>query len=364
MSKRLLHIVDSLQPGDVLEQLRLLALGLPREEYELHVCAFRAGPQAAVLRSAGIAVHVLPRRMAFDPWTLVRLKQHIAALRPDLVQTWLFAANLHGRLAAWEAGVRRLVAVERSLDAWKRWPQWQVDRRLARRTARIVTPAPVVRDYCAAHGVCPQGYAIIPDGVSPAVSPSPTRAELLEELELPADACLIGVCAPLRTESRIKDLVWGLDVLKWVHEPAHLLIIGEGPQRRQLMRYVDCVEVSDCVHFLGPRDNTTQLISCVDFLWHAAARDGAALPVLQALATGIPVVALDTPVHRGLLIHGETGFLSEADDRPAFARWTHRLLEDPALRQQVAQAGQRSARDRFSSDRLLDAYRRMYEELL
>ena len=280
------------------------------------------------------------------------------------MQTWLFDANTHGRLAGWDSGVRRLVAVERGLDAWKRWPQWQIDRRLAPRTSRIVTAAPLVRDYYAAHDVRPQGYAIIPDGVPAPVASSPTRAELLAELELPADACLIGVSAPLRTESRLKDLIWGLDVLKWVHEQAHLLIIGDGPQRRQLMRYVDCVEVSDCVHFLGPRDNTTQLISCLDFLWHAAAQDGAALSVLQALWSGVPVVALDTPVHRGIVAHGETGFLAEPDDRPSFARWTHRMLEDSLLRQQVAQAGQRRAREEFSSARLLDGYRRLYEELL
>jgi glycosyltransferase involved in cell wall biosynthesis len=358
-----LHIVDSLGPSDVLEQVQLLA-GLACDGYELHVCALRNGVQAAALRSAGVDVHVLPRRLAFDPWTLVRLKQHIAALRPDLVQTWLFEANLHGRLAASSAGVHRLVAVERRLDTWKRWPQWQVDRRLAPRTSRIVTAATLVRDYYAAHGVRPRDYTVIPDGVPPPIGSSPTRAELLEELKLPADACLIGVCAPLRTDSRLKDLIWGLDVLKWVHERAHLLIIGDGPQRRQIMRYVDCVEVADCVHFLGPRGNTTLLISCLDFLWHAASRDGAALAVRQALWCGVPVIALDTPVHRELIKHGETGFLAEPNDRPSLARWTHNMLEDSSLRERVAQAGQRRAREEFSSEKLLADYRRLYSELL
>jgi glycosyltransferase involved in cell wall biosynthesis len=118
------------------------------------------------------------------------------------------------------------------------------------------------------------------------------------------------------------------------------------------------------VHFLGHRSDARQIVASLDFYWHAAAQDAAAAPVLQALAAGIPAVALDTPAHRGLITHGVSGFLVEADDRPSFARWTHKMLEDSTLRQQIASAGQQRVREEFSVEKLVQAYRELYEDLL
>ncbi len=363
MSKRLLHIVSTLEPGDVQEQVRLLALHLPRDEYEMHVCAFRNGPMALAMCEAGASVHVLPRRLALDPWTLVRLKQHIQSLRPDLVQTWLFEANTHGRLAALQAGVRRLVAVERGLDAWKRWPQWMIDRFLARRTTSIVASSAAVRDFCVAHRMEPGCFRVIRDGVPPIADSAQTRVDLLSELELPTSACLIGACGTLGLANRFKDLIWAIDILKWVHADVHLLIVGDGPQRARLMRFVDCVEIPDRIHFLGQRLDARQIIAGLDFFWHAATQEASSLALLQALSAGVPVVALDTPAHRALITHGESGFLAEPDDRPAFARWTHKMLEDAALRQQVARAGQRVG-GKFTAESLVRDYVQLYRELL
>jgi glycosyltransferase involved in cell wall biosynthesis len=352
-----------LEPGDVPEQVRLLALHLPRDEYELHVCAFRSGPMASVLRAACASLHVLPRRLPLDPWTLAALERHMQSLRPDLVQTWLFEANTHGRLAALQAGAPRLVAVERSLDGWKRWPHWLIDRRLARRTASIVTSHPCVRDFYAAR-VHAGRLCVIPDGIEPTFPSLEARARLLAELELPPQACLIGACGALQTANRFKDLIWAIDILKWVHADVHLLILGDGPQRGRLMRFVDCVEVCDCVHFLGQRNDAFAIISNLDYFWHAAAHDAASTALLQAMAAGVPCVALDTPAHRTLITHGENGFLAEPDDRPAFARWTHKMLEDASLCRQIAQAGQRRVVQEFTVEKLVQNYRQLYQELL
>lgn len=345
------------------QQLLLLAKGLPASEFELHVCAFHGGAMAAQLRSAGIGMHVIPHRLPLDPFGLLRLKGYIQSLSPKLAQTWPGPANTSGRLAAIAAGVPRLVAVERSLGVWKGWPQRQLDRRLARRTDCIVFNSPAAKEFFAAR-VHPRASRIISDGVTSLVPSAQIRADLLEELELPGGACLIAACAPLETSSRFKDLVWAIDILKWLHEEAHLLILGAGSQRRGLLRYVDCVEVEDCVHFLGARSDAGEIIASCDFYWDASIRDAASLPLLTALAAGVPVVAIDSPQHRAVVQSGESGYLVAPRDRPAYARWTHRMLSDPALRQRIAHAGQGGVGERYSSEKLIASYCDLYRELL
>ena len=364
MNRRLLHIVDSLEAGHMQQQLLLLGRGLSGKPYDLHLCAFAGGPLAEPLREAGFQLHVLRRRLSIDPWTLVCLKRHIERLRPDVVHCWQPAANIHGAIAARYAGVRRVVAVVRNMEAATTAGERLLQRRLARRTTCFVVPGPEVRDYFVAQGLQSARFEIIADGVEPVPASAETREALLEELRLPPQTRFIAAWAPLEAGSRLKDLVWALDILQWIYPQVHLLLLGDGPQRRALARFIDCGEVPDCVHLLGNRHDAPRIVAAADFFWHAAVRDGAASSLLQAMACGVPSVAADTPLHRRIIEHGTTGFLADPDDRPSFSRWTHRMLEDAALRERVAAAGRASVLERFPVEQMLQRYEQIYGSLL
>src|SRR5262245_29932854 len=111
---RLLHIIPTLVRGGAEKQLTLLALGLPREEFDVHVAVLtHSGPLEAALREAQVPVTVIGKRWKLDPLAYGRLKAHIRSLHPDIVHTWLFAANAYGRQAAASLGVKHVVAGER-----------------------------------------------------------------------------------------------------------------------------------------------------------------------------------------------------------------------------------------------------------
>src|SRR6185436_2375513 len=107
---RILHMIDSLQPGGTAAQLALVAQGLSPAQYEMHVGALEnAGPVGDELSSAGIPVTVIGKRWPVDPSAFFRLQRLLTQFQPDLVQTWGEVANRHGRLAAWAAGIKRWV---------------------------------------------------------------------------------------------------------------------------------------------------------------------------------------------------------------------------------------------------------------
>jgi glycosyltransferase involved in cell wall biosynthesis len=201
---RILHIIPTLDRGGAEKQLVLLAEGLPRNEFDLHVCALtRGGPRQAELQAAGVPVTVIGKRWKADPLAFWQLRKHIARLQPALVHTWLFAAGAYGRAAARSAGVKRLVAGERCVDRWKAAWQWTVDRRLARATDRIVTNSTGVQDYCVAHGLPAAKFTVIPNGVPPAPASDVSRDKLFYDLRLPTDARLIGVVGRLWPQKRV-----------------------------------------------------------------------------------------------------------------------------------------------------------------
>src|SRR5262245_27172584 len=166
---RILHIIPTFDRAGAEKQLLMLARGLPRDEFDVHVCALsRGGPLRDEFRAAGIPTFVIGRRLKADPVAFARLVKHIRAIDPDIVHTWVFSAGSYGRVAARAAGVPHIVAGEFCVNRWKSTWQWLVDRRLADATDRFVTNSPTVRDNCAEHGIDGLKFTIIQNGVEPA----------------------------------------------------------------------------------------------------------------------------------------------------------------------------------------------------
>lgn len=365
MRYRILQIIPSLDRAGAEKQLWLLAAGLPREEFEVYVCALtRGGPFQHELQQAGIPVQVIGKRWRADPQAYWRLQRYIAELQPHLVHTWLFAANAYGRLAAFACRVPVVVAAERCEDPWKGTLERWMDLYLAKSTARIVLNSQAVRAFYLKYGLPEEKLVVIPNGV-PAGQPCPvSRSELLAELRLPENARLVGLIARLWPQKRIKDAIWAADLLKVIRDDVHLLIIGDGPQRHRLLRFRDQCRIRDKVHFLGHRDDVPRILPHLDVLWSTSAYEGQSNAIMEAMAVAVPVVATDIPANQELIHHGERGFLFPVGDRASLARYTNKLLNDRELARRIGQTAQQYILQNFSVERMVGRYAELYRQLL
>jgi len=367
LTHRILHIIPSLDRAGAEKQLALLASHLPRDEFDVHVCALsRGGPREAELTERGIPVEVIGKRWKVDPPTAWRLQNHIRRIGPDLVQTWLFAANAYGRAAARWVGVPHLVASERCVDPWKSAIQLAIDRRLARYTDRIVVNSPGVRDFYASKGIPPAKFSVIPGAVarSEPASRSLSRSELLTPLRIEPDAELIGVVGRLWPQKRVKDLIWAADLCHLVRDRVRLLIIGDGPERRQLERFTTLLKSEGHVHFLGERSDVDQILPHLNVVWLGSGYEGLPNSVMEAMAAGVPVVATDIPGCRDLVVPGETGFLVPIGGRAERARATVEILDDPLRAQRMGEAARERVRREFSIAQMVSGYAQLYRQIL
>jgi glycosyltransferase involved in cell wall biosynthesis len=374
---RILQIIPSLDRAGAEKQMSFLTRGLPREEFDVHVAVLtRGGPLLEELRRAGIPVTLIGKSWRLDPRAFWRLKELVARLNPDLVHTWLFAANAYGRAAGIACGVKCLVAGERCVDPWKGGLEFSIDRLLARRTARIVTNSLGVQEFYVRHGLPAEKFVVIPNAVAPAQASPLTRQQLLAELQLPQDARLVGLIGRLWPQKRVKDAIWAADLLKVVRRDVHLLVLGDGPQRERLWKFRQQCEISDKVHFLGHRDDVPRLLPHFDVLWSASAYEGQSNALLEAMATGVPVVATDIPGTRDLVVHGQTGYLIDPGSRApnaatvnkavaaGLARYTNELLDAPDLARRLGAAARLRAESEFSREKMIERHASLYRELL
>lgn len=362
---RILHITPTFDRAGAEKQLLVLALSLREQGFDVHVAALvRGGPLHGDFRAAGIPTTVIGKRLRADPVALARLARHIARLQPDLVHTWNYDAGAYGRLAARAAGVRRIVAGQYGIDRWKTSWQWFVDRRLAQFTDRYVVNGAALRDYGADHGLPPDKFTVIHNGVEPARASDVTRAELLAKLHCPPDARLIGCVGRLAPPKRVKDLIWAADLLRVLHDNLRLLVIGDGPERAALHQFARLASDLGHIRMLGPRHDVWRILPHLDCFWNGSGYEGMPNAVMEAMAAAVPVVASDIPGNRELVVHGETGYLVPIAGRAARARHTDQIFNDANLAARLGAAAKARIQSNFSVTENVRQHVELYRELL
>lgn len=348
--------------GGAEKQVCLLAENLPRDEFDVHVILLtRDGPRSEQLREAGIPVSVIGKRFKADPSALYRLRRELARLKPDIVHTWLFAANSFGRAAAAMAGVPRILGSERCVDPWKTQAHFLLDRRLAKHSEAITTNSDAVRDFYAQHGIDPDLFCIIPNGIEPRNATEISRQEAFDRLEVPHDRKLILAVGRLWPQKRYRDLIWAGELLATLRQDTSLVIIGDGPQRGELLRFRDAVTVPQHVRFAGQRDDVAELLPHADLFWIGSEYEGQSNAVIEAMQAARPVIATDIPGNRDLVLHEKTGVLVPLGVRPEFARYSNELLDSPELAESLGMAAKKRIATEFTVEQMVRKHADLYQ---
>jgi len=362
----ILLLIPTLDRAGAEKQFTLLARGLPRDEFDVRVATLtRSGPYAEPLEQAGISVVNLQKRYKFDLGGLRRLRRLIRECQPDILHTWLFAANAYGRLAAGAAPKMRVVVAERCVDSWKAAWQHRIDRWLWSRTDRMIANSAAVAEFYKERGVPPDRIAVIPNGVEPPEAFSPEeRVAARRRFCLPPQAKVIACVGRLARQKRVDDLIWAVSLLDTIRPDTYLLVAGDGPERAALERFARDVALGDRVVFPGPVDNVRGVLAAADLFCLASGFEGMSNSLMEAMALGLPVIASDIPPNRELIRPGECGLLVPAGDRAAFAREMRRLQQDSELAARLGNAARVRMLSEFSVERMVSAHVALYRALL
>ncbi|MEM0925334.1 MAG: glycosyltransferase, partial [Planctomycetota bacterium] len=177
------------------------------------------------------------------------------------------------------------------------------------------------------------------------------------------DRKLIVAVGRLWPQKRYRDLIWSAELLGATREDTTLVIIGDGPQKEELLRFRDSVTTPKHVAFLGARDDVTDLLPHADLFWIGSDYEGQSNAVAEAMQSGIPVVASDIPGNRDLIEHDTTGRLFPVADRAALARESMELLENPEHAERLAQAAKLKISDDYSVSKYIRRHVELYQEL-
>jgi len=359
---RILQVIATLDRAGAEKQLVRLCLGLDRSRFRPAVCCLtRGGPYAADLRAAGVPVWILGKRGRFDLAVLGRLCHVIRAFRPHIVHTWLFTANCFGRTAALVWRVPVIIGSERAADVWKSLPHRLVDRILSEFSDAVVVNAQAVGRFAMDHlGVPESRIVVVYNGLDLAEFDA-AAAGPVGALPPTCRRPIIGVVARLEEQ---KGLVYLLRAFALLHSPAaQLWIVGDGPLRRTLEGLASALGIAESVFFLGTRSDVPAILRQLDLFVLSSLWEGLPNAVMEAMAAARAVVATAVDGTRELVVPGETGLLVPPRDSVALARAIEELLNAPARREAMGNAGRDRIARKFGEEKMILAMERLYSQL-
>lgn len=152
----------------------------------------------------------------------------------------------------------------------------------------------------------------------------------------------ILACGGFDAVANLKHVVWAFDALRYAHTSLQLVIVGDGPQRPDLERFVRSLGTESLTRFVGFQQDITPFLRSATLVWCTHTRGGTKF-LLEAMSAGVPVIATDTPEARAVVSPGATGALVPIGRPVEVAKAAHRLLTDPVRRDALRVAGQAAA---------------------
>jgi glycosyltransferase involved in cell wall biosynthesis len=356
---KVLFVIPSLDHGGAARQLTLLARSLPRDRFAPTV-AVLGGESAwgAELRGAGVAVEALGWRRPFDPRPFLRLRQTARGLTPDIIHAW----GLPALRAVAAARCRGRVVLSAPLRGERKPRLGRLDRWLiGALVRRVAVSGPAEGERCRGLGVPADRLAEVPPAVAPA-GEAPPHAELCRSLGLPRGARLVVAVGPLETIKGFRDAIWAFDILRFLYDDLHLLLAGTGPDEARLRQFIGVTQLEGRVHLLGRCPDVMPLLAGAEVVWVPSRADRGVNVALEAMAAGRPVLASRWPGLAEVVADGVTGLLLPPGDQGALARETRLLLDDPARRQRLGEAGRKRAADHFGTEALAARWAALYAE--
>ncbi len=360
---RVMHVVYSLRSGGMELGVVKLVNGLDPARVRSAICSTQPAGDLKALLAPEVPVFELERRRGNDPklvWNLYRLFRRE---RPHVVHTHAWGTLLEGMIAARLAGVPIVVHGEHGtlqVRPYQRWLQrhgWSavdqvlsVSTRLAERIARET-------------GFAQGRIRTIPNGVDLSRFGQIERGPARHALGLPMDARValtVGRLVPVKDQMTLLESV---ALLRRDAIAATLVLAGEGPLRSALVERTVTLGIDECVRFVGHRSDVELAFAAADVFVLSSASEGLSNTILEAMASGLPVVATHVGGADELVQEGVTGLLVPPHSPRDLARALALLLGNATMRRAMGVAGRARAESEFSLEGMVRRYEALYLEV-
>jgi glycosyltransferase involved in cell wall biosynthesis len=366
-SLRILVMTDEMEVGGSQRQIVHLLRGLKARGHEVSLLYFRKHSFLLdAVRAEGIAVTQIEKLKPIDlrfTWALLRFLQRG---RFDVVHCFSITAELWTRLVMPLVLGTRFISSVRGLGLdFPDW-HWRAKAWVMRGSDAVISNSRAGAELMQARCQFPAARIdVVHNGAALATDISAARREQARqtvEWVSPQRMRLLFV-GRLVYNKNVRMLLLALARLPAERRPL-AWIAGFGPDRGDLLILRERLELSEDVRFLDERDDTAELMLAADLLVLPSREEGLSNVIIEAMGSGLPIIATAVGGTPELIRDGENGLLVPNEDDNALAVALQRLIDDAALRDRLAAQARADALTGFSLDAMVDHTVSIYQRCL
>lgn len=351
----------------------LLIGGLPEEnEEDSTYIAKRYGVNP-------ILISEMKRQTSYknDKKALNRIKEIILSFQPDIVHTHASKAGALGRKAAFDCGVPIIVHtfhghIFHSYFSWWKTKIYQlIERQLSKKTSGIIAISTIQKDELSLkYKICnPSKIKIIPLGfdLKPFNENQKENRELTRnKYALKATDIAVAIIGRLVA---IKNHQMFIDVIENVNQKTSkkvvYFIVGDGEESDNIQKSIDpLIKKGMDIRMTSWIKDIAAFNAGMDIICLTSKNEGTPVSLIEAQASGIPVVSTSVGGIKDIVLEGETGFLVARDDTNKFAEKLMDLIENENKRQEMSQNGWSFVKDKFQYTKLISNMNEYYKSII
>ena len=371
---RVAHLIKATRIGGAERHLLILLKALRKRDIDAHLLVIVEGDNlmdnlVAEAKAADIPVQRIVIHSDIDVGVINRIRLRLRQLKPQILHTHLIHADVFGFMAGRLALVPTIISTRHNDDAFRRnFFMKRLNHAFWRGFSGGIAISEAVREFTIrVEGVKPDKIHLVRYGIeydaSAYETPAQNRLAFCEELGIDANSIIIGIACRLIEQ---KGVSYALKAIARLPENnhIHLVIAGDGPLRKSLSEQAKQLRIQDRVHFLGWRDDVSQIMAAWDIFLMPSLWEGFGLVLLEAMSKRIPVIASNVSAIPEVVEHGETGLLVPPRNPDSLAQAIRMLVDDRALRAYMGLMAEDRLEQNFTVDRMADETIAVYNEIV
>ena len=308
----------------------------------------------------------LPRLSHLAFLVAFRLVRQLVRWRPSVLITFNYHSDIMGRVCGRLAGVPAIIASQRTAHVKTPFREkiYRVTEGLIQLT--VSNSHAAIAYMLKREILTPTKTMVIPNGILASSFPAPiTREAARREFSLSPDAFIWLAVGNLRPAKDYHTLLEAAERCASVHPAFHLLIADSGEEEEALRAEAERRHLTGKVHFLGMRKDVSRLLRACDAYVLSSAWEGLPNSVMEAMASGVPVVSTDAGGARELLVQDVCGYIVPIRDPEALsARMNHVMAMGMEERLRMGDAGHDRIAKCFDNERVVDRWEVMIRQVI
>ncbi|MCX5895146.1 MAG: glycosyltransferase [Proteobacteria bacterium] len=367
----ILYLITSTTVGGAEKALFDLVRKLDRKEFKIYVCSVKkAGSYADKIAALTDGFYSLNLREAGGVYAflnavyaLMRLILLIRSLRPTIIHSFLFRANILGRIAGRIEKVPVIISSVRVIEP-QAWYKHLIDRLTAPFTDYYIAVSDAARNHTIKHtGIPPHKITTIYNGIDN-TDICPGSSVSRAQLPVPEDAKVIALIGRFHKQKGHLTLIEAVKMLLKELPACHVLFAGEGAEEVCIRTAVEEAGLSEHIHFLGVINNVAHLLPVIDIVVLPSLWEGLPNIVLEAMAVGLPVVASRIEGMDEVVLDGETGILFTPGDSQSLSKALRLLMHDEQMAKRMGATGRKHVKEKFQLQKTVQQTLHIYDTLL